>query len=448
MSSPHVWLGMSHRTAIAIWFCYGIAPLLSWAYSVSSNPARWLVTLAWLAGWACLWQATRDPTRQQLLACFVSTHIARLTAAFWLFIGLAGLFWIGGSSGLLLTLMPPFGLLALWASSSDQAQLRKRTAGSLCATAALALSIAGLELTLRWIQAQRPANDYRTITWGHPVTTNRFGFREREFEVPKPSGRYRVMVLGDSFTWGSGLSLEERYTYRIQKQLRKAFPERDIEVLNFGKPSTPTTQHASSLDRFVDRVNPDRIVVGFCINDPQPRAQNYAVELDNYQWLFLSIETLGRCRLVATQQFLKARCDQLLRNIGAIPQWWIALDRVYQTDSTEWQAFCAALKSIKARSTQRRLPPPLFAALWYGRGNFNQPDTRLRLIAKWCRQATRAAQLAGFEVVDMEPAFLRQGDRDRWVNAWDGHPSADCNRIYAEHLSRPLAEALRNPKPD
>ena len=79
---------MSHRTAIAIWFCYGIAPLLSWASSVSSNPARWLVTVAWLAGWACLWQATRDPTRQQLLACFVSTHIARLTAAFWLFIGL------------------------------------------------------------------------------------------------------------------------------------------------------------------------------------------------------------------------------------------------------------------------------------------------------------------------------------------------------------------------
>ena len=439
---------MSHRTAITIWFCCGIAPFLSWSSSVSSTPARWLVTLAWLAGWVCLWQATRDPTRQQLLGCFASTHIARLAAALWLLIGLAGLFWIGGSSGLFFALMPPLGLLALWASSSDGIQLRKRTAGALCTIAALAFSIVGLEMTLRWIHARRPANDYRTITWGHPVTTNRFGFREREFKVPKPSGTYRVMVLGDSFTWGSGLSLEERYTERIQRHLRQRFPERNIEVLNFGQPSTPTTEHARNLTQFVDRVTPDRIVVGFCVNDPQPRAQNYAVELDNYRWLFLGIETLGRCRLVATRQFLKTRCGQLLRNIGVIPQWWIALDRVYQPDSTEWQAFCAALKSIKAHNARRGLPPPLFAALWYGRGNFNQPDTRLRLIAKWCRQATRAAQTAGFEIVDMEPAFLRQGDRNRWVNAWDGHPSAECNRIYAEHLSRPLAAALRNTASD
>ena len=439
---------MSHRTAIAIWFCCGIAPFLSCASSVSSTPARWLVTLAWLAGWACLWQATRDPTRQQLLGCFTSTHIARLAAAIWLLIGMAGLFWIGGSSGLLFTIMPPLGLLALWASSNDVAQLRKRTAGSLCATAALALSIAGLELTLRWIHAQRPANDYRTITWGHPVTTNRFGFREREFEVPKPSGTYRVMVLGDSFTWGSGLPVENRYTERIQHQLREVFPERNIEVLNFGQPSTPTTEHARNLDRFVDRVNPDRIVVGFCINDPQPRAQNYAVELDNYRWMFLGIETLGRCRLVATHQFLKARCDQLLRNVGAIPQWWTALDRVYQPDSPEWQAFLGALKSIEQHCTARQQPPPLFAALWYGRGDFAKPDARLRLITKWCRQATTAAQQAGFETVDMEPTFRRQGNRDRWVNAWDGHPSAECNRLYAEHLSQSLAETLRTPASD
>ena len=47
------------------------------------------------------------------------------------------------------------------------------------------------------------------FTWGHLLKNNQLGFREREFDIPKPPGAFRVMVLGDSFTWGAGLSTEE-----------------------------------------------------------------------------------------------------------------------------------------------------------------------------------------------------------------------------------------------
>ena len=434
---------MSHRTAIVIWICCGLAPLWSWSFSSTASPVRWLVALAWGAGWVCLWRAICQLTRRQLLLAFVETRVARIATAAWLATGLWALIQIGGSSGLLLFLVPPLCFLVLWATSGDLRQLHQRTAGTLCAAAALVFSATGLELTLRWAHSRRPANDYRNITWGHSVTTNRLGFRERDFEIPKPPGRYRVMVLGDSFTWGSGLALQERYTERVEQQLEQQFPAQQIEVLNFGQPSTPTTEHARSLEVLAEQIDADRIVVGFCINDPQPRAQNFAAELESYRWLFLGIEALGRCRLVDTQQFLKTHSDQLLRNVGAVPQWWTALDRVYQPDSPEWQAFLGALKSIEQHCTARQQPPPLFAALWYGRGDFAKPDARLRLITKWCRQATTAAQQAGFETVDMEPTFRRQGNRDRWVNAWDGHPSAECNRIYADHIARHLAEHLR-----
>ena len=42
--------------------------------------------------------------------------------------------------------------------------------------------------------------DGKRYTWGHLVENNRYGFREREFQTPKPSGTYRIMVLGDSLT--------------------------------------------------------------------------------------------------------------------------------------------------------------------------------------------------------------------------------------------------------
>ena len=434
---------MSHRLAIAVWSCCGLAPLWAGYSAPPTSPAVWLVWSAWLAGWPCLWWATRQSTRRQLLAAFAQTRIAQLVALSWLAIGLWGLFQVGGSSGLLLALTPPLGVLALWATSGDLRQLQRRAAGSLCAASSLALSAAGLELTLRWAHAQRPENDYRTVTWGHRVTTNRLGFREREVRIPKPAGSYRVMVLGDSFTWGAGLALDERYTNLVEQELQRRFPTRGVEVLNFGQPSTPTSVQDRTLGALIERVDPDRVVVGFCINDPQPRAQSYAVELERYHWLFLGIDALGRGQLAHTQRFLKTHGDQLLRNTGRVPQWWVALDRVYQPSSTAWNEFVTALVSIKERCGARDLPPPLFVALWYGRGDFNRPDTRLRLITKWCRQATAAAQQIGFETVDMEPAFRRQGDRDRWVNAWDGHPSAECNRIYARHIVRHLAPPLK-----
>ena len=42
-------------------------------------------------------------------------------------------------------------------------------------------------------------------TYGKPVSHNAEGFRDRAYAIPKPPGTYRILVLGDSFTWGVGL---------------------------------------------------------------------------------------------------------------------------------------------------------------------------------------------------------------------------------------------------
>src|SRR3990172_85594 len=71
-------------------------------------------------------------------------------------------------------------------------------------------------------------------TWGHLVKNNKHGFREKDFSYPKPPGTYRIMVLGDSFTWGEGLAVQERYTAIAEKLLNEHFDDRKFEVLNFG----------------------------------------------------------------------------------------------------------------------------------------------------------------------------------------------------------------------
>ena len=60
---------------------------------------------------------------------------------------------------------------------------------------------------------------------------NAFGIREREFDRPKWADSCRIMLLGDSFTWGAGLDIDERYGNLVEKRLNESFPGRKIEVI-------------------------------------------------------------------------------------------------------------------------------------------------------------------------------------------------------------------------
>src|SRR5262249_11453656 len=72
----------------------------------------------------------------------------------------------------------------------------------------------------------------KIYSWGVPITYNKEGFREREL-TPKAKNGYRVMVVGDSFTFGVGITDAERYSNRLETMLRERYPNVPIDVLNF-----------------------------------------------------------------------------------------------------------------------------------------------------------------------------------------------------------------------
>jgi hypothetical protein len=53
------------------------------------------------------------------------------------------------------------------------------------------------------------------------IETNAYGFRGPELGAPEP-GRTRVLVLGDSITWGDYLPVEEVYVARAEAHLADA----------------------------------------------------------------------------------------------------------------------------------------------------------------------------------------------------------------------------------
>ena len=96
------------------------------------------------------------------------------------------------------------------------------------------------------------------------VTTNSFGMRDKEI-MPKQLGQYRILVVGDSITFGLGIALDETYPRVLERKLKAALPTKNIEVLNFGIPAYGTDRELIYLKYHIDRIQPDLIVLGFYV---------------------------------------------------------------------------------------------------------------------------------------------------------------------------------------
>ena len=101
-------------------------------------------------------------------------------------------------------------------------------------------------------------------------TTNSVGFRgSREYAIPKPAGTRRVVVLGDSFTFGFGVEDHQTYAAILEQRLDSACGGTDVEVVNAGVSGFSTSQELALLEHDGASLASDAVVVGFFVNDPQ-----------------------------------------------------------------------------------------------------------------------------------------------------------------------------------
>jgi hypothetical protein len=92
--------------------------------------------------------------------------------------------------------------------------------------------------------------------------TNALGFNDEEFTVPKPAGRFRIMALGDSFTYGL---LPYPYTVMtlLKSFLRTACPGKDLDLLNFGIGGAGVEDYETIATLALATYEPDLVLVNF-----------------------------------------------------------------------------------------------------------------------------------------------------------------------------------------
>jgi lysophospholipase L1-like esterase len=102
------------------------------------------------------------------------------------------------------------------------------------------------------------------------IRVNSLGFRGPEISKGKLLNQYRILVLGDSITWGDALPEYETYVKRIEESLSGLITSRPIEVVNGGVGDIGTKEEVDILEEQGLQIHPDLVLVEFYLNDSRP----------------------------------------------------------------------------------------------------------------------------------------------------------------------------------
>ncbi len=111
----------------------------------------------------------------------------------------------------------------------------------------------------------------RVANYKFEIQTNSQGLRDREFTIPKPSNVFRIVALGDSFTFGWAVSGEQSYPKQLEKLLNEKLSSETglkYEVVNTGVFLYGPIQYDSILRNQSMKYQPDLVIMGlFPMND-------------------------------------------------------------------------------------------------------------------------------------------------------------------------------------
>jgi lysophospholipase L1-like esterase len=256
---------------------------------------------------------------------------------------------------------------------------------------------------------------------GADVQINSLGLRDNEISTNKPPGTYRVVVLGDSTTFGWGVHFEETYPKLLEKSFNTNPPSAQwkiYEVINTGIGNYNTAQEVASLkDRWL-ALNPDMILIGWYINDaePTPKPSRNWIAYHSYGYVWL------------TSQF-----DSLLRNVGVNKTYKEYYNGLYADDQPGWKKSQNAFAELAQICRDRKIPlkivliPELHSLS--GDYEFKHIDDLIRAVG-----ATN-----GVEVLDLIDAFPASGDpKQFWASPEDAHPNDKANELMAAKIDATL----------
>jgi len=231
---------------------------------------------------------------------------------------------------------------------------------------------------------------------------------------------YRIVVVGDSLTYGYGI--EERFTYSsiVEAQLST---DHAVEVLNLGVSGYQSEDVLNALKRFLPDLDPDLVIYGVCLNDFLPtrigeyQSTAYALPLPEAVKTFFG----SRSRLA---RLLIQRYDSMLISLGLRPDF---MDDILKDFAGYKTRFGRDVVAMAALVRELDMGPMVALVL----DQFPVLDGRSHRVAL---VAESLLLEAGVNVVSTSEYYRLLDGEQLQVSRWEGHPNEIANALFASLL--------------
>lgn len=275
---------------------------------------------------------------------------------------------------------------------------------------------------------------------------NEQGFRGPLAVNPKPTGVFRIACLGDSHTWGYGVSEGETWVDVCGKSLTDEFGASRVEAMNCGVSAHDTEQEVGFLFARILAYQPDLVLVQFFVNDAALRAAHQP-EGSGTDWLTL----LTHPRRPGVMRWLRSnlRCIDVLAN-GIYSRRHLSdfartRSALFTEEGEGWQRVRASLLRARDRLRAEKVgfAVVLFPFLIRKDGQLLS-HAAFQTVSDFCRANE-------IECWDLESDYDGLDVDALRVHPLDFHANAAGHRIFGEGVARrltdsPLLDALRTTK--
>jgi lysophospholipase L1-like esterase len=252
---------------------------------------------------------------------------------------------------------------------------------------------------------------------------NSLGFRGAETTWKKPDNTVRVVVIGDSFTFGSGVRNEHTFPSAMQAYFSEDKSRQNIEVLNLGAGRYNTVNEVSLLFNKGVRLDPDIVLICFFLNDTNAGGTAKAFSA----WVPENQLPLWR-RYSRLADIMATRFERQRASEALVKKY---IDS-FRGDAPGWIQSRKALDSARKLSEERgfKLVLAIYPVLWSLSDDYPFADIHETI--------SNYASGLGLPVLDLQPVFKGYSGPELWAHPNNQHPNAEAHRLAGRAISEYL----------
>lgn len=264
---------------------------------------------------------------------------------------------------------------------------------------------------------------------GVQVKINSYGLRDHEYTISKPDETYRILVLGDSMTFGWGTSAENTYPKVLEKLLNQFSRSASnpwnmaskYEVINAGVGNYNTVQEVTYFKDRGIHLQPDMVLLGFYLNDAEKTPERSSGFLREHSYFYVLFSLVW---------------DVLQRTIGLKSGYKDYYLNLYSETNPGWLECQSAIKTLvdKCQTEDIKLVIVLIPELHQPAENY--------AFGKIHTLITRIGRSYKVPIIDLLNRFRGVVPQTLWVSPSDPHPSAKAHAIMANGIYNRFIQSI------